>query len=129
LGVIEQGTGSGHRHWPTEIRLKDKGRVLAVTFDDGVAFALRAEYLRVTSPSAEVQGHSPAERLTVGGKIDVKIVDVVGVGNYAVRLVFDDHHSTGIFTWDYLRELGTHETARWAAYLAELAAKNLRREP
>jgi DUF971 family protein len=127
--MIEQASPSGHKHWPTEIRVRDKGRLLSIAFDGGEAFDLRAEYLRVSSPSAEVQGHSPAERRTVGGKIDVRITNVVGVGNYAVRLVFDDHHTTGIFTWDYLHELGVQEPARWAAYLAELAAKHMRREP
>jgi DUF971 family protein len=113
--------------WPTEIRLKDKGRTLAVSFDGGDAFVLSAEYLRVMSPSAEVQGHSAAERKTVGGKQNVAIMQVEPVGNYAVRLVFDDMHSTGIYSWRYLHELGTGHGAKWAEYLSALGAKGLSR--
>jgi DUF971 family protein len=114
--------------WPTEIRLKDKGRMLAVEFDAGESFDLSAEYLRVMSPSAEVQGHSAAERKTIGGKQNVAIIQVEPVGNYAVRLVFDDMHSTGIYSWRYLRELGCEHESRWAEYLAELDAKRLARD-
>jgi DUF971 family protein len=114
--------------WPTEIRLRDKGRTLAVSFDAGKAFEFSAEYLRVMSPSAEVQGHSAAERKTVGGKQNVAIIQVEPVGNYAVRLVFDDMHSTGIYSWRYLYELGTERETRWAEYLAELGAKGLSRD-
>jgi DUF971 family protein len=114
--------------WPTEIRLKDKGHALAVAFDGGDAFELAAEYLRVMSPSAEVQGHSAAERKTIGGKQNVAILQVEPVGNYAVRLVFDDMHSTGIYSWRYLYELGSEHKGRWGAYLAELEAKRLTRE-
>ena len=114
--------------WPTEIRLKDKGRALAVAFDGGDSFELSAEYLRVMSPSAEVQGHSAAERKTVGGKENVAIIQVEPVGNYAVRLVFDDMHSTGIYSWRYLHELGKEYDTRWAEYLAELEAKGLKRD-
>ena len=114
--------------WPTEIRLKEKGRTLAVSFDAGGSFELSAEYLRVMSPSAEVQGHSAAERKTVGGKHNVAIMQVEPVGNYAVRLVFDDMHSTGIYSWRYLHELGGEHDSRWTEYLAELEAKGLKRE-
>ena len=113
--------------WPTELRLGDQGRLLSVAFESGARFELSAEYLRVTSPSAEVQGHSAAERQTVAGKSDVRIVAVTPVGNYAVKLGFDDRHDTGLFTWRYLRELGAEHQARWAAYLAELSAKGLSR--
>ena len=92
-------------------------------------FRLAAEYLRVRSPSAEVQGHSPSERRTVGGKQDVQILELHPVGNYAVRLVFDDMHSTGIFSWDYLSELGRNREKYWRAYLDELAEKKLSRTP
>jgi len=92
--------------WPTEIRLHKDRKLLTIAFDDGESFALAAEYLRVRSPSAEVQGHSAQERKTVPGKKYVQILEVQPVGNYAVRLVFDDTHSTGLFTWDYLQELG-----------------------
>jgi len=115
--------------WPTEIRLSKDRRVLTVTFDDGTAFDLPAEYLRVTSPSAEVQGHSPSERKTVPGKRNVEIISVQPVGNYAVKLVFDDMHDTGIYGWDYLFALGEKQAERWANYLAELDAKGLSRDP
>ncbi len=114
--------------WPSEIRLLGEGRELRVSFDDGASYALPAEYLRVFSPSAEVQGHSPAERKTVGGKRNVAIIDVAAVGNYAVRLDFDDMHRTGIYTWRYLRELGERKEEKFAAYLQELAAKGLDRD-
>jgi DUF971 family protein len=113
--------------WPTELRLRKDRKVLTVAFDDGERFDLAAEYLRVRSPSAEVQGHSPSERRTVGGKQDVQILELHPVGNYAVRLVFDDMHSTGIFSWDYLFELGSRHDDYWRAYLAELADKKLTR--
>ena len=103
--------------------------MLDVAFDDGAAFSLPAEYLRVTSPSAEVQGHSPSERKTVAGKMNVEIIGVEPVGNYAVKLVFDDMHSTGIYGWDYLYELGARQAEKWQNYLAELDAKGLSREP
>src|SRR5262249_14974872 len=94
--------------WPTQLRLHKDRRTLCVTCDNGAHFDLAAEYLRVRSPSAEVQGHSPDERKTIAGKRDVGILEVNPVGNYAVRLVFDDLHFTGIFTWTYLFELGTN---------------------
>ena len=117
------------RPWPTELRLAKDRRALTVTFDTGESFALDAEYLRVMSPSAEVQGHSPDERKTVPGKRNVMILEVQPVGNYAIRLVFDDMHSTGIYGWDYLRELGANHAQYWQDYLDELAAKNMSREP
>lgn len=113
---------------PTEIRLTKDRRTLIVSFDDGQRHELSAEYLRVMSPSAEVQGHSPAERKTVGGKRDVEILGVEPVGNYAVRLNFDDLHSTGIYTWTHLAELGRDHAVLWGRYLEELAAKGLKRE-
>lgn len=117
------------RPWPTELRLHKDRKTLTVVFDDGESYDLAAEYLRVRSPSAEVQGHSPDERKTVAGKRNVGIIEVHPVGNYAVRLVFDDLHSTGIFSWDYLSELGRNRDRNWGEYLDELAAKNLSREP
>ena len=114
---------------PTEIRLHKGRTVLAVTFDNGEAFEFPAEFLRVLSPSAEVQGHSPAERKTVGGKRDVAIIEIHPVGNYAVRLVFDDMHSTGIYSWSYFLKLGRSQGRYWREYLDELAAKGLSREP
>lgn len=119
----------GSRPWPTELRLSKDRRALTVSFESGERFDLPAEYLRVRSPSAEVQGHSPDERKTVPGKRDVEILEVQPVGNYAVRLVFDDMHSTGIFSWDYLRELGANRAALWQQYLDELASKGMLRDP
>jgi DUF971 family protein len=115
--------------WPGEIRLSADRSTLTITFDSGEEFQLGAEYLRVLSPSAEVQGHSPSERKTVPGKKTVRIIGVEPVGNYAVRLVFDDLHSTGIYTWDYLLRLGRDQERLWAGYLEELAQKGLSREP
>ncbi|NWG24025.1 MAG: DUF971 domain-containing protein [Pseudorhodoplanes sp.] len=115
--------------WPTELRLGKDRASLAVVFDSGDRFELPAEYLRVKSPSAEVQGHSPDERKTVPGKRNVTILDVLPVGNYAVRLVFDDMHSTGIYSWAYLLELGRNREIYWQDYLDELAAKGMTREP
>ena len=117
------------RPWPMEVRLQKDRRGLQVTFEDGASFTLPAEYLRIESPSAEVQGHGPDERKTVPGKREVEILEVLPVGHYAVRLVFDDMHSTGIYTWDYLHELGREQGARFQKYLDELAAKGLSREP
>jgi DUF971 family protein len=115
--------------WPSEIRLHKDRKTLSITFEKAGSFELAAEYLRVKSPSAEVQGHSSDERKTVPGKRNVGIMEVLPVGNYAVRLVFDDMHSTGIFGWDYLLDLGRNHARYWQEYLDELAAKNLSREP
>ena len=114
--------------WPTELRIAEGGRQLKVTFVDGSAYALGAEYLRVMSPSAEVQGHSRKERKVLGGKRQVAIIGVEPVGTYAVRLSFDDMHATGIFTWGYMAELGRDFEARWAGYLAELQTAGLSRD-
>lgn len=114
--------------WPSEIRLLEDGRRLRVSFEDGASFTLSAEYLRVRSPSAEVQGHSPEERKTVGGKRNVAIIGVEPVGNYAVRLDFDDLHRTGIYTWPYLHALGAGYDEDFALYLRELEAKGLDRD-
>jgi DUF971 family protein len=113
--------------WPQEIRLAKDRRTLTVCFDNGETHALSAEYLRTHSPSAEVQGHSPEQRKTVAGKQEVRILKVEPVGNYAVRLVFDDTHDTGIFSWGYLRTLGQEFETRWPAYLQELAEGGMTR--
>ncbi len=120
---------TAERPWPTEIRLAKDRRSLTVAFDSGEQFALPAEYLRVKSPSAEVQGHSPDERVTVGGKRNVAVLEVLQVGTYAVRLMFDDMHSTGIFSYEYLLELGQRHDEYWREYVDELAAKGLTRDP
>ncbi len=114
--------------WPIEIRLNKARSTLSVSFDDGAIYDLPAELLRVLSPSAEVQGHSPEQRKTVPGKKDVTITAVAPVGNYAVRLTFDDGHDTGLFTWVYLHKLGEERERLWLAYLDELKAKGLTRE-
>ncbi len=113
--------------WPTEIRLRKDRRAVVVRFDDGRDYDLAAEYLRVLSPSAEVQGHSPEQRQTVPGKADVLVTAIDPVGNYAVRLTFSDGHDTGLFSWPYLRRLGENRAELWAGYLADLEAKGLKR--
>jgi DUF971 family protein len=113
---------------PSELRVSKDRRLLTVTFPEGQAFEMPAEFLRVLSPSAEVQGHSPEQRQTVPGKRDVAISKIEPVGNYAVRIVFDDRHDTGLFTWSYLQTLGTEKDARWQGYLDELSEKGLSRD-
>jgi DUF971 family protein len=112
---------------PKELRVSKDRRLLTVTFPGHAQFELPAEMLRVLSPSAEVQGHSPEQRVTVPNKRSVAISKIEPVGNYAVRIVFDDFHDTGIFTWDYLHTLGHEKAARWQDYLDELQAKGLSR--
>jgi DUF971 family protein len=114
---------------PTEIRLKKAEGRLDLTFDDGAAFSIPVELLRVESPSAEVQGHAPSQKTTVGGKRSVAVVRIEPVGHYAIRIVFDDGHDSGIFTWDWLYGLGARQDEIWAAYEAALAAKGLTRDP
>lgn len=128
-GDAQPAEDMGTRSWPTEIRLRKEEKRLEIDFDDGARFSLPAEYLRVHSPSAEVQGHAPSQRQTVGGRMHVGILNLEPVGHYAVRIVFDDLHDSGIYTWNYLYELGVEQDARWAAYLDELAAKGMSRDP
>ncbi len=114
--------------WPAELRLfKEEGR-LEIDFSDGRSCSLSAEYLRVESPSAEVQGHGPGQKKIVSGRRHVKIAAVEPVGHYAVRLVFDDKHDTGIYSWAYLRDLGDTHAERWAAYQAALLDRGLSRD-
>lgn len=139
IGIAARGVNSGDRHiplakntkmsaWPTEIRLSKDRRTLHVSFEDGANYALAAELLRVESPSAEVQGHGPSQKQTVPGKREVEILKVEPVGHYAVRLTFDDMHDTGIYGWDYLRELGRDGEAKLQAYCDALAERGLSRE-
>ena len=114
---------------PVGITLHRASHVLEVAFDDGAVFRLPAEYLRVNSPSAEVQGHGPGQKVLVAGKRDVNVDAVEPVGNYAVLLRFDDGHATGIYSWDVLYDLGRHQEPNWQAYLDALAAAGLSREP
>jgi DUF971 family protein len=119
----------GTEHWPTEIRLKTAEKTLEIDFDGGAKFRLPAEYLRVESPSAEVQGHGPGEKTLVPGRAHVGILRLEPVGNYAVRIVFDDLHDTGIYSWSYLYELGIEQEQRWRDYLAALDRAGQSREP
>jgi DUF971 family protein len=119
----------GSRHHPREIRLKREEKVLEIDFDDGASFRLPAELLRVESPSAEVQGHSAAQKQIVAGRRHVGIIGVEPVGAYAIRIRFDDMHDTGLYTWDWLYRLGRDQDQLWQAYLDALAAKGLSRDP
>ena len=114
---------------PTELRLRRAEKLLEVDFDDGARFVLPAEYLRVESPSAEVQGHAPTQKQIVAGRRHVGIMTMEAVGNYAVRLIFDDLHDTGIYSWEYLYGLGHDQDRLWSAYLAALAERGLSRDP
>jgi len=124
--VTEENT---QEPWPLELRLNPEKTALRVAFTNGVSEALSAEMLRVMSPSAEVRGHSPAERKLIAGKRDATIRKVEPVGNYAVKLVFSDGHDTGLFTWDYLYELAQRKEELWDEYLKEIAAAGLSRDP
>ncbi|MFN3447645.1 MAG: gamma-butyrobetaine hydroxylase-like domain-containing protein [Roseococcus sp.] len=113
----------------TELRYRSAEKLLEVAFADGARFSLPAEYLRVESPSAEVQGHGPGQKTLVAGRRHVGIIRIEPVGHYAVRIVFDDLHDSGIYSWDYLRRLGEEQAERWAEYERALALKGLSREP
>jgi len=114
---------------PTEIKLHRASRVLEIHFDDGRVFQLPCEYLRVYSPSAEVKGHGPGQEVLQLGKENVNIRDIEQVGNYAVRLIFDDGHATGLYSWSYLYELGSRQEQYWQAYLDALKAAGHERKP
>ncbi len=114
---------------PTEIKLHQKSRILEIAFDDGQRFSLPCEYLRVFSPSAEVRGHGPGQEVLQVGKRDVEIREIEPVGNYAVKLAFSDGHDTGLYSWDYLHELGEKQESSWKSYLARLEAAGASRDP
>ena len=116
------------RAWPEELRLREKGAVLTVSFDTGERYDLPAEYLRVESPSAEVKGHGAGQEVTVPGKRHVTIRQIEPVGNYAARLIFSDGHSTGLYSWEYLARLGREREQLWASYLDKLEAQGLSRD-
>ena len=120
---------SGEKPRPTEITLQQRSRVLIVAFDDGTRCELPCELLRVYSPSAEVKGHGPGQGVLQLGKENVNISAIEPVGNYAVKLVFDDGHSTGIYSWDYLRDLGVNRAGYWQEYLDALKAAGHVRRP
>lgn len=115
--------------WPTEVRLKSKEKALEIDFDDGSRFRFPAEFLRVESPSAEVQGHVPGQKQIVAGRRHIGIMGVEPVGHYAIRIRFDDLHDTGIYSWAYLHELGHRQEELWAAYLKALSERGLSRDP
>jgi DUF971 family protein len=119
----------GSPPWPTELRVDRAAKTLTVAFEDGAKFTLPAEFLRVESPSAEVQGHGPGQKTVVAGRRHVGIMDLEPVGNYAVRIMFDDLHSTGMYSWRYLYHLGRNQERLWAAYLETLEQQGLSRDP
>lgn len=119
----------GQTHAPREIRLNREAKALEVDFEDGKSFSIPAELLRVESPSAEVQGHSPGEKKIVGGRRNVDIMEITPVGNYAIALKFDDLHDSGIYTWDFLYDMGTNQETIWAQYLDAIEAAGLSRDP
>ena len=119
----------GSPHWPVEVRLKKEQKLLEVEFDNGKRFRYPAELLRVESPSAEVQGHGPSQKQLVTGRAHVGILELEPVGNYAIRIKFDDLHDTGIYSWEYLHEVGSKQDQLWARYLTALKAKRLSRDP
>jgi DUF971 family protein len=114
---------------PTNVKLHQISGILELTYDDGLRFDLSAEYLRVHSPSAEVQGHSPSQAVLQEGKKHVKIADLEPQGHYAIKIIFSDGHNSGIFSWSYLHELGSQHEQKWASYLDKLASAGKSREP
>ena len=129
MSVPPENKREAPQPWPTEIRLRKAEKILEVTFDDGRSFRIPAELLRVESPSAEVQGHGPGQKQLVAGRAQVGITRIEPVGNYAVRLVFDDLHDTGIYTWAYLYHLGQNQDRLFRDYADALAANGLSRDP
>ncbi len=128
MNTVSTGGPLQSQPWPEELKVKHDKRLLVVTFDNGDVFDLPAEYLRVESPSAEVQGHGASQKVTVAGKKEVTITEIQPVGHYAVRLLFDDGHQTGLYSWNTLHKLGAEQSAIWARYLNALAEQNLSRE-
>ncbi|MEM7225090.1 MAG: DUF971 domain-containing protein [Pseudomonadota bacterium] len=120
---------TGAEHWPTEVRYSKAGKRLEVSFDNGKTFSYPAELLRVESPSAEVQGHNPDQKQIVAGRRHVGILELEPIGNYALKIRFDDLHDTGIYSWVYLYKLGEEQDQIWTAYLEALAVKGLSRDP
>ena len=131
MAAIEGERPDDHsmRHHVEEVRYVSVDKRLEVVFEDGREFSLPAEYLRVESPSAEVQGHVPGQKQIVPGRRHVGIMGLEPVGTYALRIKFDDLHDTGIYSWDYLYRLGEQQDVLWATYLDNLAAKGLSRDP
>jgi DUF971 family protein len=126
---VNLGEAHATEYWPVEVRVKSDTKTLEIDFDDGRGFILPAELLRVESPSAEVRGHGAGQKKTIPGRRHVGIMEVEAVGNYAIRIKFDDLHDTGIFSWNYLRHLGENRDEIWQAYLDNLAKEGLSRDP
>ena len=122
-------SGFSEKTWPLEIRVKSKEKMLEVDFDDGASFAIAAELLRVESPSAEIQGHGLGQKVTPAGRRHVSILNVEPVGNYAIKISFDDLHDTGIFSWQYLYDLGTNQKDLLDSYIERLNELGLSRDP
>ena len=121
--------GFSEKTWPLEIRVKPNEKILEVDFDDGASFAIAAELLRVESPSAEIQGHGSGQKLTPAGRRHVNILNVEPVGNYAIKISFDDLHDTGIFSWQYLYDLGANQENLLDSYIERLDELGLSRDP
>ena len=122
-------TGFAAKAWPLEIRVMSKEKILEVDFDDGASFAIAAELLRVESPSAEIQGHGSGQKVTPAGRRHVNILNVEPVGNYAIKISFDDLHDTGIFSWQYLYDLGANQQDFLDSYIVRLNELGVSRDP
>ena len=127
--TVSEIPNDGSQRWPQDLEYLSAEKTLVITFDNGDVFHLPAEYLRVESPSAEVQGHAIEERKTVPGRRHVGIMNVEPMGNYAIKINFDDLHDTGIYSWTYLYQLGIEQETTWAKYLANLEEQGLSRDP
>ena len=122
-------TGFSTKTWPLEIRVNSKEKILKIDFDDGASFSIAAELLRVESPSAEIQGHGSGQKVTPAGRRHVNILNVEPVGNYAIKISFDDLHDTGIFSWQYLYDLGVNQQDLLDSYIVRLNELGLSRDP
>ncbi|MDC1171360.1 DUF971 domain-containing protein [Alphaproteobacteria bacterium] len=117
------------KNWPLEIRIKSKEKALEIDFDNGESFIIKAELLRVESPSAEIQGHGSGQKVTLAGRRHVGILSVEPVGNYAIKISFDDMHDTGIYSWQYLYDLGANQNDLWHDYLSRVEELGFSRDP
>jgi DUF971 family protein len=117
------------KNWPVEIRIKSKEKALEIDFDNGECFIIKAELLRVESPSAEIQGYGSGQKVTLAGRKHVGILSVEPVGNYAIKISFDDMHDTGIYSWQYLYDLGANQNDLWHDYLNRVEELGFSRDP
>ena len=120
---------SSTKNWPIEIRIKSKEKTLEIDFDNGESFKIKAELLRVESPSAEIQGHGSGQKVTLAGRRHVGILSVESVGNYAIKISFDDMHDTGIYSWQYLYDMGANQNDLWHDYLMRVKELGFSRDP